>query len=1200
MSSRSYRTYGGAGGSPSGYRSPDGPRHVPARQEGPSSYSAFGTKRARGRASPTWSDQPDKISRGSNAAADRGRGRGSSGSQSSQWRRQDDPQWSNASWDSASPMRSWDGSASPAQSNDWSWSNSSPAHLNDWSSGNDSPMQTDDWGRGNAVDSQPNSWPEDPNQSPAPTNNGSGSGEASGLAALSTEDWSKWAPPSTITSWADDDPASESGALPPLPVDAEWGNLPKWKDRLIFTDTAASVVDEDEFPSLLPSTSQEAPPRSPQPAIDRSSSGTPSTVRSGSSLSRHIEQPRSTPIPSMVRSRATSAFGKGKNTYMSNNSTIPVSTNNDWDVVDHRGDEADQNYRVVQEAIRFVNGDWDPLPDGPGWNEAGEPINNVNVEDEIVRVWEDGARRDVESEDGGSGRTTPGSTDTLINPSDLPEGVPRIRPFIGLSAAFTPKARISAVVLATQDSIVIINMSDAYMTEAADMDKEVRLRELLITLLEREKPTNIATDFGRLALAIHRDLDIHVNGIDLSASLSGTTRTVYMPAQLALMTTNHPHKSVLKELALVLKDQGNEEGPSPMTAAVAGALFAALFADGRAFEPDKIVRLKTQHVQEKELCLLETMQLQADVVDRSRPSTYEADVVSCHITATNAIVVTNARYATNIRPRMNVMITFDNGQTLPGRAVATRSKQTMIEFTNPDALLEKAVVESILVVGGDLPTMAEVAKRDWMLSQLREPSRLSDRSDIFRSIWFPTEGDIKMLEDSVRGAADLADDDDDWRVPLDESQTQVAAVMCCPEYPVVLTHGPPGSGKTRTISAAVYRWTELGQTSWLNGFSQFKLLVSADFYTAWHESVYTDVSSNLITLDDLPDKMEDLWHALRNYPVILCTLSMMSSRTLITRGLFEVIPVQNLVIDEASQIFTGDFPHLFYRISTDLKKLQSPHDYYLYTPVPPFGSDLSEELSTVFDLPHLQKNMHFLRTTYRVPFALNQFLSDEVYKGNLHSRFKPDRSTSVLKFINVSDGEEIKVGTSWRNLKEAQAVVHLVEKYYHHKNFVVLTPYDAQRACIEQLLLKCNRAWRGKVYNVDSFQGNEADYVLLSLVRTSRPGFLTSTQRSNVMLSRCKLGMVIVTKSSFLHRRAASDTLVGRLATRWERDHPTSPWVNVRYILNGNADMPGVKGNGPKRPERGWQGDNPYAMPNPASGFGHVTFGSLYSDIIVS
>ncbi|KAJ7213075.1 AAA domain-containing protein, partial [Mycena pura] len=93
--------------------------------------------------------------------------------------------------------------------------------------------------------------------------------------------------------------------------------------------------------------------------------------------------------------------------------------------------------------------------------------------------------------------------------------------------------------------------------------------------------------------------------------------------------------------------------------------------------------------------------------------------------------------------------------------------------------------------------------------------------------------------------------------------------------------------------------------------------------------------------------------------------------------------------------------------------------------------------------------------------------------------------------------------------------------------------YNAQRAAIERQLIAENLPHK-TVYNVDSFQGNEADYVLVSVVRTDpeAPGFLQSN-RMNVMLTRAKKGMVIVTCSSFLCSGDGAQTFLGRLARYW-------------------------------------------------------------------
>ncbi|KAF8994644.1 AAA domain-containing protein, partial [Cyathus striatus] len=96
------------------------------------------------------------------------------------------------------------------------------------------------------------------------------------------------------------------------------------------------------------------------------------------------------------------------------------------------------------------------------------------------------------------------------------------------------------------------------------------------------------------------------------------------------------------------------------------------------------------------------------------------------------------------------------------------------------------------------------------------------------------------------------------------------------------------------------------------------------------------------------------------------------------------------------------------------------------------------------------------------------------------------------------------------------------------KNFCVLSPYDAQRAAIERQLKVEDLPW-DNVYNVDSFQGNEADYVIVSVVRSNQPGFLVSNNRMNVLLTRCRKGLIIVTNRQFLNYGGAN-TLLGRLS----------------------------------------------------------------------
>ena len=83
--------------------------------------------------------------------------------------------------------------------------------------------------------------------------------------------------------------------------------------------------------------------------------------------------------------------------------------------------------------------------------------------------------------------------------------------------------------------------------------------------------------------------------------------------------------------------------------------------------------------------------------------------------------------------------------------------------------------------------------------------------------------------------------------------------------------------------------------------------------------------------------------------------------------------------------------------------------------------------------------------------------------------------------------------------------------------------------------------------------GHEAQFVIISVVRTERHGFLNFQNRNNVMLTRCKSGMVIVAKKSFLKDRA-SETLLGKLVVYWDKK---ASWIGWRDVAAGHVELPG-------------------------------------------
>ncbi|KAJ1567837.1 hypothetical protein HK405_004599 [Cladochytrium tenue] len=141
------------------------------------------------------------------------------------------------------------------------------------------------------------------------------------------------------------------------------------------------------------------------------------------------------------------------------------------------------------------------------------------------------------------------------------------------------------------------------------------------------------------------------------------------------------------------------------------------------------------------------------------------------------------------------------------------------------------------------------------------------------------------------------------------------------------------------------------------------------------------------------------------------------------------------------------------------------------------------------------------------------------------SEFRASNAGFAFDFqmINVEDyngaGETEPVPHFVQNLGEAEYVVALFQYMrllgYPAKSIVILTTYNGQKALIEDVLERRCR-WNPlfglpqTVSTVDKFQGQQSDYVLLSLVRTRTVGHLRDVRRLVVALSRARLGLYVV------------------------------------------------------------------------------------------
>ncbi|XP_062502366.1 RNA helicase aquarius-like [Corticium candelabrum] len=132
-----------------------------------------------------------------------------------------------------------------------------------------------------------------------------------------------------------------------------------------------------------------------------------------------------------------------------------------------------------------------------------------------------------------------------------------------------------------------------------------------------------------------------------------------------------------------------------------------------------------------------------------------------------------------------------------------------------------------------------------------------------------------------------------------------------------------------------------------------------------------------------------------------------------------------------------------------------------------------------------------------------------------------------FQLIDVGDfngqGESQPTPYYYQNLAEAEYVVavymYMRLQGYPASKITILTTYNGQKHLIRDVLKqRCGKnpffGIPDKVTSVDRFQGQQNDYILLSLVRTKAVGHLRDVRRLVVALSRARLGLYVFARVS--------------------------------------------------------------------------------------
>ncbi|GBE61274.1 Intron-binding aquarius [Babesia ovata] len=245
------------------------------------------------------------------------------------------------------------------------------------------------------------------------------------------------------------------------------------------------------------------------------------------------------------------------------------------------------------------------------------------------------------------------------------------------------------------------------------------------------------------------------------------------------------------------------------------------------------------------------------------------------------------------------------------------------------------------------------------------------------------------------------------------------------------------------------------------------------------------------------------------------------------RETMESLRYSNLVMEEAAQVLEAE---TFALLAHPLKRVILSGDHYQ---LPPVVNNRS-----LLQFSNMQQSLFHRLVRLETPHViLNRQGRSRPEIASLFTHFYPVKIDNIdlalslpefgsrnrclehnLQFVDCEGSESAPIPHYYQNLEEAEFVVatymYMRLCGYRSEDIVILCMYNGQRALIEDIVKhKC--AWNPRIKapraisTADKFQGRQSDIVLLSLVRTARPGHLRDPRRMLVALSRARLGLYI-------------------------------------------------------------------------------------------
>ena len=308
-------------------------------------------------------------------------------------------------------------------------------------------------------------------------------------------------------------------------------------------------------------------------------------------------------------------------------------------------------------------------------------------------------------------------------------------------------------------------------------------------------------------------------------------------------------------------------------------------------------------------------------------------------------------------------------------------------------------------------------------------------------------------------------------------------------YNLQIFHGPPGTGKTYKL---IQMLSELLKKTNL----KHKYLICAPSnigtLNLYNRAKSFNIHGNLI----LSKTKEINADEVKNSNVYFSTVSMRYG------NLMKDLPFHTIMMDEAAQCQESWTWGLLRSEVKNIFLAGDPHQ--LPAVVSDEGNKLNHSRSLMSRLMQIGYPSKLLDVQRRMHPDIVKFSNEQYYEGKLKTDYKgSDIKLNPFEIIDIK-GEEERIGTSYQNKIEAEKVVELV-KELDIENTVIISPYQAQ--C--KLLKTLNNNL--EIHTVDSFQGREADAIILTTVRSDdKVGFWNDYRRLNVGLTRARHVLRIV------------------------------------------------------------------------------------------